>query len=324
MIENKKTRHSRNGFAVIKLLIVIVVLAIIGGVAYFSYLSLSQKGQSQSLTASLAEAAEKIEKYKSTSSIKAYPSSLSKAKVTDPEGAVYTYVGSNAAFCLSAAVSNDDEETVEEVYRVTNTDSTPATGDCADEDSATDVSCFETKAVDDGVEITAYKGGGGSFYSTSSSVAATCPSDIETPFTIDGKQVVSIGDAAFSPLYNDWAQDGFSITKVSIPDSVTSIGMSAFSSNAIGTIAIPDSVKTIGDYAFQGAGVSSVILSNAVTAIGMSAFQYNTIGSVTIPASVNTIGQYAFSNNSGISCIFLGDNKFTASQTGCYGETPSY
>ena len=41
MIENKKTRHSRNGFAVIKLLIVIVVLAIIGGVAYFSYLSLS-------------------------------------------------------------------------------------------------------------------------------------------------------------------------------------------------------------------------------------------------------------------------------------------
>lgn len=315
MIENNKTRHLHYGFAVIKLLVIVATLVIIGVVAFLSYKTFSEKNQSQSLTSSLSDAAEKIEKYKSTSSLKIYPSSLKKAAVTQKEGATYTYIGSNAAFCLSGAIDED-------VYYVTNESNSPEKGDCSGKDVATDSACFETKDTDGGVEITAYKGGGGSFYTTST--METCPSAIRIPFTVDGKQVVSIGDAAFSTLYNNWTQDGFSITAVSIPDSVTSIGMSAFSSNAIGTIAIPDSVKTIGDYAFQGAGVSSVILSNAVTAIGMSAFQYNTIGSVTIPASVNTIGQYAFSNNSGISCTFLGDNKFTASQTGCYGETPSY
>lgn len=314
MIE-KKTRHLHQGFAAIKLLVVVAVLVIIGVLALSSYKTLSQKNQTQSLTTSLSDAAEKIEKYKSASDIKIYPSSLKKAAVTQEEGVDYTYVGSNTAFCLSGTVD-------EEVYYVSNTNRTPETGNCADKDVATDAGCFETKDVDGGVEITAYRGGGGSFYAVDS--MTTCPSDIRIPFTIAGQQVVSIGDAAFSTLYNSWSQSGFSITAVSIPDSVTSIGMSAFASNTISVITLPSSVKTIDSYAFQGNGAAAVVLSDATTKIGQSAFQYNALGSVSIPASVTSIGQYAFSNNSTISCDFLGENKFKGSETGCYGEVPSY
>ena len=82
-----------------------------------------------------------------------------------------------------------------------------------------------------------------------------------------------------------------------IPNSVTSIGDYAFFyCSDLTSITIPNSVKSIGDYAFwECSGLTSVTIPNSVTTIGKKAF-YDCKGltSVTIPNSVTTIGESAF------------------------------
>ena len=81
-----------------------------------------------------------------------------------------------------------------------------------------------------------------------------------------------------------------------IPDSVTSIGTYAFSGceNLTG-ITIPDSVTSIGEYAFGRSGLTSVTIPDSVASIGEYAFEgCSSLTSVTIPDSVTSIGEGAF------------------------------
>ena len=90
--------------------------------------------------------------------------------------------------------------------------------------------------------------------------------------------------------------NGFSekhITSVVIPDSVTSIGHYAFSdSAALTSVTIPNSVTSIGDGAFQNCtALKSIILPEGLTSI--AAFSNCTaLISVTIPKSVTSIGGF--------------------------------
>ncbi len=82
-----------------------------------------------------------------------------------------------------------------------------------------------------------------------------------------------------------------------IPNSVTSIGESAFQyCQRLTSVTIPNSVTTIGKSAFTGCGaLTSVTIPNSVTTIGDYAFCYCwRLTSVTIGNSVTTIGEYAF------------------------------
>ncbi len=80
------------------------------------------------------------------------------------------------------------------------------------------------------------------------------------------------------------------------------------------SITIPDSVTSIGSYAFSGCSeLTSVTIPDSVTSIGDYAFAYcNGLTSITIPDSVTSIGDYAFySCNSLTSTFFVGDiNKW--------------
>ena len=65
-----------------------------------------------------------------------------------------------------------------------------------------------------------------------------------------------------------------SLTMVTIPDSVTSIGYEAFyNCTGLTSLTIPDSITSIGGFAFSDCtGLTSVTIPNSVTSIGGSAF----------------------------------------------------
>ena len=148
--------------------------------------------------------------------------------------------------------------------------------------------------------------------------------------------VTSIGDSAFKGCT--------SLTSATIPDSVTSIGDSAFySCTSLTSIevsgnnknyssldgvlfnknktelityplgktdseyAIPDSVTSIGDYAFKGCtSLTSATIPDSVASIGDSAFYSCTsLTNVTIPNSVTSIGDWAFFNCTSLTSIII-------------------
>ncbi len=88
------------------------------------------------------------------------------------------------------------------------------------------------------------------------------------------------------------------LTSITIPNSVTSIGEYAFSGcSGLTSVTIPNSVTSIGNSAFEYcSSLTSVTIPNSVTSIGNSAFAYcSGLTSVTIPNSVTSIGESAFS-----------------------------
>ena len=114
--------------------------------------------------------------------------------------------------------------------------------------------------------------------------------------------VTSIGEWTFQRC--SW------LTSVTIPDSVTNIGRSAFNNcSGITNVTIPNSVTSIGYLAFYGcSGLTNVTIGNGVTDIGSYAFSgCNWLMSVTIPDSVTNIRRAAFNNcNSLTSLTFEG------------------
>jgi len=154
-----------------------------------------------------------------------------------------------------------------------------------------------TTNADHTLTITGYTGSGGV---------------VSIPSTINGLPVSSIGCRAFFYC--------FSLSSVTIPDSVTSIGKRAFSScTSLASIHIGNSVVSIGDNAFAGCQrLTSVTIPNGLTNIGEKAFGIcPSLVGVTIPASVTSIGKYAFLNCPRLTDIYfkgntpsLGDDVF--------------
>ena len=115
--------------------------------------------------------------------------------------------------------------------------------------------------------------------------------------------VTSIGVSAFS--------NNQKLTSVAFGSGVTSIGDSAFYRNqALTFVSLPDSVVTIGNSAFAASeSLVTVEMGNAVTSIGGNAFASNTsLTSINLSTSLETIGDRAFQENPALTSIVIPDS----------------
>ena len=118
-----------------------------------------------------------------------------------------------------------------------------------------------------------------------------------TKYGYDASKITdnAIGDYAF---FSEETGEGCeSLTSITIPEGVTSIGNYAFAVCInLQKITIPSSITTIGEATFSGCnGITDIILPEGVTSIGIAAFGgCENLESVSLPDSLITIGGSAF------------------------------
>ena len=134
---------------------------------------------------------------------------------------------------------------------------------------------------------------------------------------------------------------GFSgeVESVEIPDSVTTIGLSAFngcttlksinlgkvrviednafnSCSNLTTITFPNTLRTIGDWAFGGGtGLTVLALPEGVVSIGTGAFGYSNLKEVILPNSIENIGNECFAHSTKLETVVLPENLKTVGRS---------
>ena len=128
------------------------------------------------------------------------------------------------------------------------------------------------------------------------------PRKVDDSYSIPNS-VTSIGDSAFAGCT--------SLTSITIPDSVTSIGDGAFAGcTSLTSITIPDSVTSIGDSAFIGCtSLTSITIPDGVTEIAYNTFiGCTSLATITIPNSVTVINNGAFIGCTSLTNITISDS----------------
>lgn len=108
-----------------------------------------------------------------------------------------------------------------------------------------------------------------------------------------------------------WAFGGCKVTSIEIPNTVKSIGMSAFYGCAnLSSVVIPEGVNEIGYSAFHNCiSLTDIIIPNGVSVVESQVFYGCTsLSNVDIPSSASEIGGLAFSNCTGLKRIICRAN----------------
>ena len=175
------------------------------------------------------------------------------------------------------------------------------------------------------------------------------PYDIDIPSELDHHSVTGLGDYSFateenaSPLYDIHHHN---IQSVTIPESVTSIGQSAFEScfnlysliikdaatsigdsafdgcSALTTLSLGENITTIGDYAFQSCrNLTNVTIPQSVTSIGRQAFYLTDLNTLTIKGPINSMGYAAFAGCTNLTSLSLYDGIQTIGEAAFLNST---
>lgn len=103
----------------------------------------------------------------------------------------------------------------------------------------------------------------------------------------------------------------FPISELTLSSNLVEIGENAFSYSQIQSIVLPNTLKTIGDYAFFSASkLTNLIIPNSVTSIGSSVFDScEQLVSISFGAGVETIGMYPLIRCYKLSSLFVSRKK---------------
>lgn len=115
-----------------------------------------------------------------------------------------------------------------------------------------------------------------------------------------GKKLTSIPATAFG--ITGMNVTNASLTRVIVPEGVTSIGNGAFGGHEIQTLVLPSTLKKIDSKAFNGNQLETVIIPPDVTELGSTSFAQtagkNKLSSVKLQEGLQKIGSKAFANAS--------------------------
>ena len=321
----------KKGFTLVELLAVIVILAVILIIAMPKISDVIKNSKESSLETTAKLIASQAEKkytenqvldgsstIKCSDVVKLNENDYGPCKITfdDKGNAKVSIVGKGKFEGMAVCNANKNSATV--------------SSDCS-----TDAKYFSYEEVVGGISITGYNIEGGT--------------DVVIPSQIDGKTVVAIADYAFTtfgviPTLTAYNNDykvsllsydsnnnyvvkplasggvkGLGITSVIIPNTVTSIGESAFERNNLINVEIPSSVTTIKVGAFANNKLTNVEIPSSISRIGDSAFADNKLTNVTIPSSVTLIAGFAFAYNK-ITSITFPDTLITLGCNVFYGN----
>lgn len=130
--------------------------------------------------------------------------------------------------------------------------------------------------------------------------------------------VESIGTCAFCNQSYDI--NAMKIDKVNLGKNIKKIGDAAFRYNNItGTLELPNSVTSIGKYAFEGNNITEIKFPNDIKLTELTGFGYNSITKIEFPDSVTSIGDDAFAGNK-LETLVL-PNKITTISGGAFAST---
>lgn len=115
-----------------------------------------------------------------------------------------------------------------------------------------------------------------------------------------------------TPWGNYWQE----ITQVVIESGVTRVGNGAFggamAANTypnLSSVSLPDTLISIGEYAFAGAAISTINLPSALETIDNYAFAYTDLNEITIPENVDYLAETAFSECGALTAINVEPNN---------------
>jgi hypothetical protein len=162
-------------------------------------------------------------------------------------------------------------------------------------------SCYSLTSIMIGSNVTAI--GGDAFYECTSLTEITVNEGNSLYSSLDG--VLFNKDQTILSVYPGGKTGSYTIS-----NSVTSIGYSAFQTcSGLTSVTIPNSVTTMGDWAFYATGLTSVTIPNSVTTMGENAFCNCTdLTSITIDG---TIGNSAFYNCNNLIDVTIGSGTTT-------------
>ena len=276
----RKKNKNKKGFTLIELLAVIVILAVILVISIpriLDVIEISKKDSFKTSAQLIADSAEKkyVENKLNNIDEEITCENVSKLSKEDYESCKITFDNEG-----NAKVNIIGKGKFKDLAICNGTKTSVELSDTC----STDAKYFAYEDVEGGVSITGYSIEGGL--------------NVVIPSNINGKQVVAIGNDAFTtegvtptgistnkieyniqPLYSK--KDNYEVVPLAIYRPV-SLGITS--------VIIPDTVISIGNYAFYGNKLTSVTIPNSVTSIGNSAFFKNDSSNPNLTKIINKTG----------------------------------